>query len=52
MIRCPSCSNKLRSYCTKTKKGQKIRYYKCKICGQTFKTKLYQLEVEKIIKGD
>ncbi len=52
MIKCPCCSNKLRSYCTKKKQGKVFRYYKCKICGETFKTKLYKVEVEKIIKGD
>lgn len=50
MIRCPNCSNRLKNYCTKTKKGEVIRYYKCRICGNSFKTKIFKMEVEKIIK--
>ncbi|MBR8701301.1 hypothetical protein IX317_001103 [Fusobacterium sp. DD29] len=52
MIRCPNCYSKLKSYCTKTKKGKLIRYYKCKICGSSFKTRFEKVEVERIIKGD
>lgn len=49
MIRCPECTKLLKSYCTKTKKGKTIRYYKCNICGKTFKTRVYKVETEKII---
>lgn len=49
MIRCPDCDKKLKSYCSKVKKNKRIRYYKCNICGKTFKTKVVKIEVEKII---
>lgn len=49
MIRCPNCHNKLKHYCTKKKQGQTIRYYKCGICGKSFKTKLFKLVIEKIV---
>lgn len=49
MIRCPECNKKLKSYCTKNKKNKTIRYYKCNICGTSFKTRVFKYEVEKII---
>lgn len=49
MIKCPVCEKKLKSYCTKNKKNKTIRYYKCNICGTSFKTRVFKYEVEKII---
>lgn len=43
VIRCPECKVKIKTYCTKYKKGKKLRYYSCEICGK----KLITLVVEK-----
>lgn len=52
MIRCPECMNLLKPYCSKLKKGKRIRYYKCDICGESFKTKIKVKIEEKIIKDE
>lgn len=45
MIRCPECHAKIVSYCTKYKKGKKIRYYICQICGTPTMTKVIEKEI-------
>lgn len=49
MVRCPECSNKMRAYCSKLKKGRRIRYYKCNICGNSVQTLTTKVEIEKIV---
>lgn len=52
MIRCPECNNLLKSYCSKLKRGERIRYYKCEICGKTLKTKVEIKVIEEVINED
>ncbi|WP_294727081.1 hypothetical protein [uncultured Fusobacterium sp.] len=52
MIRCPECNNLLKSYCSKLKRGERIRYYKCEICGKTLKTKVEIKVTEEVINED
>ncbi len=52
MIRCPECKNLLKPYCSKLKRGDRIRYYKCDICGKSFRTKVKIKVEEKIIKDE
>lgn len=49
-MKCPQCKTKLSAYCTKLKKGKKIKYYKCDICGNTFRTLYKIIRVERILK--
>lgn len=48
MIRCPECHAKLKTYCTRYKRGRKLRYYSCEICGKKIITIV--VEKETIIK--
>lgn len=52
MIRCPECKNLLKPYCSKLKRGDRIRYYKCDICGKAFRTKVEIKVTEEIIDED
>lgn len=45
MIRCPECSAKLVTYCTRYKSGKKLRYYSCEICGKKVVTLVIEKEI-------
>lgn len=45
MIRCPECHAKMVTYCTKYKKGHKLRYYSCEICGKKIITRVLEKEI-------
>lgn len=45
MIRCPECKAKMTTYCTKYKKGKKLRYYSCVVCGKKITTLVKEKEI-------